>query len=95
MIKEVKTFGVLSHDGVVKMEGTITFDTEGETSFTDSNRVTVICDPPKPNIWSRLPKRFQWTVHNMIGHPLCELFCIVGLKAIGNWIHDNTVPIEH
>lgn len=43
-------------------------------------------------IWRRLPERFRWTAHNLIGHPGLELFSQLGLPALGRWIHDVTLP---
>lgn len=40
----------------------------------------------------RLPKRFQWTLHNLIAHPVSELVYQVGLERLSNRIHDATVP---
>ena len=46
-----------------------------------------------PSILAKLPARFQWTIHNMVAHPLSEVLFIVGCpERWGNWIHDVTVP---
>ena len=37
-------------------------------------------------------KRFKWMMHNMVGHPLMEIFNLLGLPKWGNWIHDATLP---
>ena len=42
-----------------------------------------------------LPSRFRWTIHNMIGHPLMEVFSQLGRIELGNKIHDATMPTEH
>jgi hypothetical protein len=42
----------------------------------------------------KLPKRFRWTLHNVIAHPLSELLYQVGLGTWADEIHDATVP-EH
>lgn len=34
----------------------------------------------------------NWTVHNLFAHPAMELCSLVGLRDLGNWIHDATVP---
>lgn len=37
----------------------------------------------------------NWTVHNLIAHPLSELIYLFSLgKAhkLGNWVHDVTIP---
>ena len=37
---------------------------------------------------------FKYTVHNIVGHPLMEIFNLLGLKKAGSWIHDKTLPKE-
>jgi hypothetical protein len=44
------------------------------------------------NIFSKLPQRFQWTFHNMISHPLSEIFYQLGFEELGNKIHDYSIP---
>lgn len=44
-----------------------------------------------PRLWGRLG-RFSYSVHNIIGHPLAEMFWIIGLNGVGDYIHDITVP---
>lgn len=36
--------------------------------------------------------RFRWTIHNVIAHPLYEVFAIFGLTKLANIIHDITIP---
>jgi len=39
----------------------------------------------------------NWTVHNLIAHPLMEILHIISfgkLEAFGNMVHDATIP-EH
>ena len=36
--------------------------------------------------------RFNWTLHNVIAHPLSELLWQFGFEDAGNWVHDATVP---
>lgn len=43
---------------------------------------------------ARLPRRFHWTVHNVVAHPLSEILFQFGLVRLGDWLHDVTVP-EH
>ena len=40
----------------------------------------------------RLPKRFHWTIHNIIGHPASEIFKQLGLTRLSVWAHDITEP---
>lgn len=42
----------------------------------------------------KLPKRFQWTLHNLVAHPLSEVLFQFGLGKLGDRLHDATVP-EH
>ena len=39
-----------------------------------------------------LPKRFQWTIHNLVAHPLSEVLFQFGYEDLGNRVHDETVP---
>ena len=34
----------------------------------------------------------NWTVHNIVAHPLSEILYLVGLGDLGNKIHDKTIP---
>jgi ethanolamine utilization microcompartment shell protein EutS len=43
---------------------------------------------------AKLPERFQWTLHNLIAHPLSEILFQLGLHKAGDWIHEITIP-EH
>lgn len=45
-------------------------------------------------LFSRLPILLQWSVHNIFGHPLSEVFHILGLERLSAWAHDWTMP-EH
>ena len=42
----------------------------------------------------RLPERWQWTLHNVVAHPLSELLFQVGLRSWSDRLHDLTIP-EH
>ena len=37
-------------------------------------------------------KRFKYTFHNIIGHPLMEIFNLLGMQKLANKIHDKTLP---
>lgn len=37
---------------------------------------------------------FQFTIHNLIAHPLMEILHLVGLKSWGDFIHDWTLPLR-
>ena len=43
---------------------------------------------------NKLPKRFQWTIHNMIGHPLMEIVYQLGFSDLATSIHIATSPEE-
>lgn len=45
-------------------------------------------------VLGRLPKRFRWTLHNLVAHPLSELAYQAGLPGLAGWVHDTTVPVE-
>jgi hypothetical protein len=36
--------------------------------------------------------RNAWAVHNLVGHPLLQIFVWVGQRRLGLAIHDATVP---
>jgi len=65
------------------------------TLFRIVQRLDVIVDRQRvPFLLGRLPSRFQWTIHNLVAHPLSELVYQFGLENISNYIHDITIP-EH
>jgi hypothetical protein len=37
-------------------------------------------------------KRHAWAIHNLLGHPLMQVFSWLGLSKVGIKIHDITVP---
>lgn len=39
-----------------------------------------------------LPKKYKWTIHNMIAHPLSEICFLLGKESLSQKIHDSTVP---
>ena len=53
-------------------------------------------------LFARLPERFQWTIHNMLGHPLSEVVWQVGISRspqsrlirLSDWLHEWTVPLH-
>jgi ethanolamine utilization microcompartment shell protein EutS len=53
---------------------------------TDRRRLRVLL--------GKLPSRFQWTLHNLVAHPLSEIVFQLGMETFSNTIHDITVP-EH
>jgi ethanolamine utilization microcompartment shell protein EutS len=45
-----------------------------------------------PKFLGRLPRRFQWTLHNLLAHPASELLWQFGLSETSDRVHDLTVP---
>lgn len=43
---------------------------------------------------SKLPEKFQWSIHNIIGHPIAEILHLVGLDNLSQQVHDLTLPPE-
>lgn len=41
-------------------------------------------------VWLR--KKFAWTPHNLVAHPLTEVAHWFGFENFSNWLHDGTVP---
>ena len=39
--------------------------------------------------------RFNYTIHNVIAHPLMEILHLVGFTELGNKVHDATLPLRH
>jgi hypothetical protein len=49
----------------------------------------------KPRIIPKTLKklgRLSYSVHNIIGHPIAEIFWILGLEKAGDYVHDITIP---
>lgn len=44
------------------------------------------------NLLARLPRRFRWSLHNLVGHPLSEILFLAGLPRLADEVHDRTVP---
>lgn len=38
--------------------------------------------------------RFQWFLHNVVGHPLMGLAALFGFKRLADWFHNVTLPRE-
>lgn len=42
----------------------------------------------------KLPRRFRYTLHNLIGHPLMEIAYLLGMRTLADKIHDSTLPSD-
>jgi hypothetical protein len=40
----------------------------------------------------KLPIRFQWTLHNLVAHPVGEILYQLGFENLNNRLHDATIP---
>jgi hypothetical protein len=40
----------------------------------------------------KIRQHFRWTFHNLVAHPLSEIFHLIGASDLSNKIHDSTVP---
>lgn len=47
-----------------------------------------------PQLLAKLPERFQWLLHNIVAHPLSEIFWQLGFENLSNKIHDLTIPVH-
>jgi|GEM_PF-5850147 len=45
-----------------------------------------------PALIQRLPPKFRWTPHNLIGHPMSEILHLLGEEALSDLVHDATLP---
>lgn len=43
---------------------------------------------------ARLPVRYRWTLHNLVGHPLSEVLHLAYLPVASDWVHNVTIPEE-
>jgi hypothetical protein len=46
-----------------------------------------------PCILGRLPTRWRWTFHNLLGHPLSEILFQLGFHSASELVHDRTIPV--
>jgi hypothetical protein len=44
------------------------------------------------NALRKLPKKYQWVLHNIVGHPVMEIVYQLGFGNLANDIHDWTAP---
>jgi hypothetical protein len=69
-----------SHNNQQYVEGTQAFDV-----------VMRLCPEALEGEQAKYHKH-AWAIHNLIGHPLMQIFSWLHLTALGIKIHDNTVP---
>ena len=36
--------------------------------------------------------RFSYCIHNIVGHPIAEVFWVLGLEKVVDYVHDITDP---
>ena len=36
--------------------------------------------------------KFAWAIHNLVAHPLMQIFALFGFYKLAFWLHDSTVP---
>lgn len=41
-----------------------------------------------------MKKKYAYTIHNLIAHPLMEILHLLGFTELGDKIHDSTLPKE-
>ena len=46
------------------------------------------------NLINKLPKKFKWTIHNIVAHPLMEIVYLLGHPELSEKIHDLTIPTQ-
>jgi hypothetical protein len=66
----------------------------GITRVKDSYVLVFPWSQAMPKFLASLPPRFQWTLHNLVAHPLSEVLFQVGLEDASNWVHDQTIPVH-
>ena len=42
----------------------------------------------------KLPTKYKWAVHNLLGHPLMEISQWFGYQNLASKIHDRTMPSD-
>lgn len=45
-----------------------------------------------PHLLGKLPERFQWSLHNLVAHPVSEVLFQVGLQELSEKVHDLSAP---
>jgi hypothetical protein len=43
-------------------------------------------------IISKLSRRFRWTFHNIVAHPVSEILFQLNLYDASVFVHDSTIP---
>lgn len=70
---------------------------ESTQKFLDVHKLITAeyeASPLLPRLLAKLPERFQWTLHNLVAHPVSELLFQVGLTHAADRVHDLTSPVH-
>jgi hypothetical protein len=73
---------VVEHDGVCT---TI----EGIDALEAAMVLNPACLEGKRLRWARR----AWVVHNLVGHPVMQILALFGMRKLGLFVHDVTVPM--
>lgn len=71
--------------------------------FYSSKGSEKVDDPEATNIITKLAPsllegeraeytKYAWTLHNLIGHPMMQIFELLKLNKLSSWAHDVTLP---
>jgi len=55
-------------------------------------KISEVISEGLPELLAKLPPRWAWFPHNMVGHPLSEILYQIGKNEWSNCVHDWTVP---
>lgn len=50
--------------------------------------------PRMRTLLGKLPTKYRWTLHNVVGHPLMGLLQLVGADELAEAAHFHTMPLE-
>jgi hypothetical protein len=57
-----------------------------------SEEVLAMTKTQAQQFFGNLPRRFQWTFHNIVGHPWSEVFFQFGAHRLSKIAHDFSTP---
>lgn len=64
---------------------------ESVTGAEAINLIMLLCPAVLEGMQAKHVKH-SWAVHNLLGHPLMQIFTWLHLTKLALWIHDVTVP---